>query len=187
MKTTREYSSEITKELSRTLAQISTGDAEKLVNLIMWSKKIFLAGAGRSGLMAKAFAMRLMHMGFVSFVVGETVTPNLEKDDMLLIGSGSGETGSLVSMANKAKQIGAKVALVSIFPRSTIGQMADVVVTISAPTPKVETTTDFKSIQPMGSLFEQSLLVFLDTIILCLMEKQGKDSNSMFTKHANLE
>jgi 6-phospho-3-hexuloisomerase len=90
-------------------------------------------------------------------------------------------------MANKAKKIGSDLALVTIFPNSTIGQIADVAVKIPAPTPKVEVDSGFKSIQPMGSLFEQSLLLFLDTIILRLMEKQGNDSNTMFTRHANLE
>lgn len=184
---TVEYSKEIIKELERTLVQMSDEQAENLTDVILKSKKIFVAGAGRSGFMGRAFAMRLMHMGFDAYVVGETVTPNIEKDDLLLIGSGSGETGSLVSMANKAKKIGASLALVTIFPQSSIGKIADIVIKVPAPTPKVESDSGFKSIQPMGSLFEQSLLLFLDTIILRLMEKQGNDSNTMFTRHANLE
>jgi 6-phospho-3-hexuloisomerase len=182
-----EYSREIIKELEHTLSQVSEEQAEKLVDIILKSKKIFVAGAGRSGFMGKAFTMRLMHMGFEAYVVGETVTPNIEKGDLLLIGSGSGETGSLVSITNKAQKIGAAIVLVTIFPQSSIGKIADVVIKIPAPTPKVETDSGFKSIQPMGSLFEQSLLLFLDTIILRLMEKQGNNSNTMFTRHANLE
>lgn len=182
-----EYAKEIVNELDYALSQISIELSDKLTDTILKSKKIFVAGAGRSGFMGRAFAMRLMHMGFESYVVGETVTPNIEKGDLLLICSGSGETGSLVSMANKAKKIGASLALVTIFPESSIGQIADVAVKVPAPTPKVEAGSGFKSIQPMGSLFEQSLLLFLDIIILRLMEKQGNDSNTMFTKHANLE
>jgi 6-phospho-3-hexuloisomerase len=184
---TTEYSKEIVKELDRTLSAISAQDAEKLADAILGAKKILVAGAGRSGFAAKAFAMRLMHMGFESYVVGETVTPNLEPADILIIGSGSGETGSLVSMANKAKKIGATIALVTIFPESSIGTLANVIIKIPAPTPKVATDTGFKSIQPMGSLFEQSLLLFLDAIILRLMEKRGNNSDTMFTRHANLE
>ena len=90
-------------------------------------------------------------------------------------------------IADKAKKIGAKVALVTIFPNSSIGNLADIAVRIPAPTPKVKTDTGFRSIQPMGSLFEQSLLLTFDAVMLRLMEKQGKDSNSMFSKHANLE
>lgn len=178
---------EIVKELEHTLSQVSVEQTEELVDVILKSKKIFAAGAGRSGFMVKAAAMRLMHMGFESYVVGETVTPNIEKGDLLLIGSGSGETGSLVSMANKAKKIGAAIALITIFPESSIGKIADTVVKVPAPTPKVKEDSGFKSIQPMGSLFEQSLLLTLDAVILRLMDKQRKDSDTMFTRHANLE
>jgi 6-phospho-3-hexuloisomerase len=184
---TGEYISEIIMELERTTSRIDLESSEKFCDAILASKKIFVAGAGRSGFMVKAFAMRLMHMGFESYVVGETITPNIESEDILIIGSGSGETGSLVSMAANAKKIGTAIALVSIFPESAIGKQADVVVVIPAPTPKVQSNTGFKSVQPMGSLFEQSLLLFLDAVILCLMKRQGKDSNTMFCKHANLE
>jgi 6-phospho-3-hexuloisomerase len=90
---TTQYLAEIIKELNRSVDLISNDEAEKLVNGILESKKIFVAGAGRSGFMAKSFAMRMMHMGIDAYVIGETVTPNFEKDDILIIGSGSGEKG----------------------------------------------------------------------------------------------
>ena len=184
---TVEYSKAIVAELDRTLSRISVPDAEKLSNALLSAKKVLVGGAGRSGLAVKAFAMRLMHMGFDVYVVGETITPSLEPADLLVIGSGSGETGSLVAMAHKAKKIGPKLAVVTIFPESSIGRLADIAITIAAPTPKVENDSGVESIQPMGSLFEQSLLLFLDSMILRLMEKRGNNSNLMFTRHANLE
>ena len=161
--------------------------AESLADHILQANSIFVAGAGRSGLGIKAFAMRLMHIGYQVHVVGEITTPNIKEGDLLLIGSGSGETQSLVSMAKKAKSLGAKVALVTIFPQSTIGSCADCIVKIDAPTPKSALANESKSIQPMGSLFEQCLLLLLDIIILKLMDRSGKDSDTMFTRHANLE
>lgn len=116
------YLSTIINELRHTVNQISDTEAESLVNAMTTSSKVFVAGAGRSGLMAKSFAMRMMHMGVNSYVVGETVTPNVEQNDLLIISSGSGETKSLVSMAEKAKSLGATVAIVTIFPESTIGR-----------------------------------------------------------------
>jgi 6-phospho-3-hexuloisomerase len=187
MMNTTEYSIEIIKELEQILSRLEPQNSEKLCNLILSAKRIFVAGAGRSGFMIRAFAMRLMHMGFTAYVVGETVTPNIEADDLLIIGSGSGETASLVSMAVKAKSIGFTLALVSIFPESTIGDQAEAIIKIPAPTPKVKIDTGVKSIQPMGSLFEQSLLLVFDSIILRLMEKQGNCSDVMFNRHANLE
>ncbi|MEE8886087.1 MAG: 6-phospho-3-hexuloisomerase [Eubacteriales bacterium] len=182
-----EYAGVVTKELTDTLAKVSPEEGEKLTDMILGAKKILLAGAGRSGFMAKAFTMRLMHMGFDAYVCGETVTPNLEKDDLFIVASGSGATGSLISMTEKAKAIGAPIATVTINPDSKIGQMADLAVKIPAPTPKAKVDKSFTSIQPMGSLFEQSTLLFFDSVILRLMEKKGMDSDHMFTRHANLE
>ena len=128
-----------------------------------------------------------MHLGFTAFVVGETTTPSITINDLLFIGSGSGETGSLISMARKANEIGARVALVTIFSDSTIGRMANPVIELLAPTPKSSKQMDTKSIQPMGSLFEQSLLLLLDSLILLLMENCQINSDMMFTNRATLE
>jgi 6-phospho-3-hexuloisomerase len=184
--TTVKYAAEIVKELNRTIDQLSEAEAEKLVDRILESKKVFVAGAGRSGFMAKSFVMRLMHMGLDAFVVGETVTPSLEEDDILIIASGSGETKSLVSMAEKAKAIKASVAVVTISPESTIGKLSDVAVKIPAK-PKAGADSDYKTIQPMGSLFEQTLLLFFDSVILRIMDKKGLESGVMYGRHANLE
>ncbi|MBO0997273.1 6-phospho-3-hexuloisomerase [Bacillus sp. SD075] len=183
---TTQYLAEILKELNHSADLISDEEAEKLVNGILESKKVFVAGAGRSGFMAKSFAMRMMHMGIDSYVIGETVTPNFEKEDILIIGSGSGETKSLVSMAEKAKSIGGKIATVTIFPDSTIGQLADLTIKLPG-SPKDQSEGDYKTIQPMGSLFEQTLLLFYDAVILRFMEKKGLDTNKMYGRHANLE
>lgn len=184
---TTEHAREVLKELDRALTAIAPQDAERLADLILGAERIFLAGAGRSGLAVKAFAMRLMHMGLAAHVVGETVTPGMGAADLLVIGSGSGATGSLVAMAEKARKLKGRLALVTIFPESPIGRLADVVVRIPAPTPKAGGEGEPTSIQPMGSLFEQSLLIFLDIIVLRLMARQEIVSATMFERHANLE
>jgi 6-phospho-3-hexuloisomerase len=183
---TTQYLTEIIKELNRSVDLIADEEAEKLVNGILEAKKVIVAGAGRSGLMGKSFAMRMMHMGIDAYVIGETVTPNFEKDDILIIGSGSGETKSLVSMAEKAKSIGGTIATATIFPESTIGKIADITIKLPG-SPKDQSESDYKTIQPMGSLFEQTLLLFYDAIILRFMEKKGLDTDTMYGKHANLE
>lgn len=185
MKTTQ-YLAEVVQELSWTVDLISDEEAEMLVNKILESKKIFVAGAGRSGFMGKSFVMRMMHMGIDAYVVGETVTANLEKDDLLIIGSGSGETTTLVSIAEKAKSLGGTVAAVTISPNSTIGKLADIIIKLPG-SPKDQSESEYKTIQPMGSLFEQTMLLFYDALILRFMEKKGLDSNKMYGKHATLE
>ena len=181
------YISQILEELGETVGHVPNDSAEKLVDAILAAETIFVAGAGRSGLAMKSFAMRLMHMGFDTYVVGETVTSSITDKDVLLIGSGSGSTGSLVVNANKAETIGATICLITIDENSPIAQVAEVVFTIPAPSPKVNRDFGFRSVQPMGSLFEQSLLLTLDAMVLLLMEKTGKTPESMFTRHANLE
>ncbi|MDD7281256.1 6-phospho-3-hexuloisomerase [Floccifex sp.] len=183
----RDYASVVLNELQHTLSRIDIDKANQFVELVDQADEVFCAGAGRSGFQIKGFAMRLMHMGVHSYVVGETCTPNIRENGLLVICSGSGETKSLVNHATKAKEVGAKVALITINPESTIAKMADVVVEISAPSPKSAKQGDIKSIQPMGSLFEQSEGIFMDIAIMMLMEKNNMDSDTMFGRHANME
>lgn len=184
---TIEYAKTVLNELQHTLLNIDTKKAEQFVELVDQADEIFCAGAGRSGFQVKGFAMRLMHMGKKSYVVGEACTPNIKEDGILVICSGSGETKSLVNHAQKALEVGAKLALITINPESTIGKMADVVIEISAPSPKSAKEGQIKSIQPMGSLFEQSEGLFMDIAIMMLMEKNHMDSDTMFGRHANME
>jgi 6-phospho-3-hexuloisomerase len=181
------YYEQILLELKETVSKFDDEAIDQMADAIIGSNRIFLAGTGRSGLMVKAFAMRLMHLGLNAFVVGETITPGISDTDLLLIGSGSGETGSVSNYAREAKKHHARVGLITIFPDSTIGKLADFKVLIDAPTSKKIVERGVTSIQPMGSLFEQSLMLLLDGMILKLMEKLGVNPDTMWGKHANLE
>ncbi|BBH23478.1 hypothetical protein Back11_48230 [Paenibacillus baekrokdamisoli] len=125
-------------------------------------------------------------MGIDAHVVGETVTPSLGKEDILLIGSGSGETKSLIPIAEKAKHLGGTVAVLTIAQESTMGRLANLVVELPG-SPKDQAGSEYPTIQPMGALFEQLLLLFCDAVILKLMEKRELDSTTMYGRHANLE
>lgn len=177
----------ILDELGKTLSHVSDDRAESLIRAVLDARTVFVAGAGRSGLAVKSFAMRLMHLGFHACVVGETVTPAITNRDLLLIGSGSGSTASLVSHAGRARAIGAPVVLITIQDDSPIARVADPVLTLPAPTPKMEGNPGFRSAQPLGSLFEQSLQLTLDALILLIMHQTGKGQDEMFGRHANLE
>lgn len=174
------------KELQWVPQLISDEESEQLIQSIAAANKVFVAGAGRSGFMIRSLAMRLMHMGVRAYVVGETVTPGLGEGDLLIIGSGSGETKSLISMAEKAKKLGASLALLTTSPGSTIGKLADMIVKLPG-APKDPTNKDYQTIQPMGSLFEQTLLLYGDALVLRTMELRKLTSKSMFGQHANLE
>jgi 6-phospho-3-hexuloisomerase len=182
-----DYTDIILTELRSVLSKVEPAEADAFADAVLGARRIFVAGAGRSGFAARAFAMRLMHFGLDAHVVGETTAPNYEAGDLLVVCSGSGETGSLVAIADKARRIGGRIALLTIVPDSTIGRLADVTVRLQAPSPKARAGEAVPSRQPMGSLFEQSLLLLLDATILALMERRAGDSDSMFKRHATLE
>ncbi|ACS34393.1 bifunctional 3-hexulose-6-phosphate synthase/6-phospho-3-hexuloisomerase [Thermococcus gammatolerans] len=165
------------------------------VDAMIGANKIFIYGAGRSGLVGKAFAMRLMHLDFNVYVVGETITPAFEPGDLLIAISGSGETQSIVDAARIAKEQGGKIAAITSYANSTLGKLADVVVEIpgraktDVPTDYIarQMLTQYKWIAPMGTLFEDSTMIFLDGIIALLMATFQKTEKDMKRKHATLE
>lgn len=154
----------------------------KLTRLLDSSKRIFVAGAGRSGLVTKFFAMRLMHGGYEAYVVGEIVTPSIQPGDLLIIISGSGETETMISFVKKAKEQGAKIALISTKSNSTIGDMSDIVFQIG-------TQEQYKKIvgMPMGTTFELSTLLFLESTVAHIIKTKKIPEEQMRTRHANLE
>ncbi|NLC96693.1 MAG: SIS domain-containing protein [Erysipelotrichaceae bacterium] len=161
---------------------------EELLTEIINAKHIYISGAGRSGLMIKAFANRLMHLGKSVSIIGDVSNPATSDNNLLIIGSGSGETDSLVILAKKAKKLNLKIALITMDKDSSIAKLSDVVIVLPGVSPKLNTETfEITSIQPMGSAFEQMCLIAYDSIIIELMKKMNQTSDEMFKRHANLE
>ena len=177
----------IINELAENAGFVEEEKLQEFSDLIIKAKRIFVCGAGRSGFIARGFANRLMQIGFPVCFVGEPTTPAIRGEDLLIVSSGSGGSASLVTMARKAKEIGAKVALVTIFPDSPIGKMADQVVPLPGETPKSDLACRYHSFQPMGNLFEQMSWLTYDSVVMILMEKLGITGEEMFARHANLE
>ena len=182
-----DYYPAVLKEIEETLGEIDETIISNFALQILDAPRIFIAGVGRTGLVMRCFAMRLMHLGIEVQILRDITTTAVSKNDLLLIGSGSGETDSLLSLAKKANNIGVHILLVSIDPDSSIGNLAQECLKIPAPSPKLTHKQEMTSIQPMGSLFEQSLLLTLDCLAVLLMHKKGMDSESLFMYHANLE
>jgi len=164
------------------LANTEDGYNEQLTQLLDGASRVFVAGAGRSGLITKFFAMRLVHSGYDVSVVGEIVTPSIKSGDLLIVISGSGETQQLAAFAGKAQQIGAKIVLISAKSGSTIGEMADAVMNIGQPA----MYTGVKGM-PMGTVFELSTLIFLEALVSHLIHEKGIPEEEMRARHANLE
>ena len=176
---------EVENELVELMDKVSDEQIEKFEEVLEGANRIFTSGMGRSGFMMRGFAMRLMHMGYKTYVVGETTTPAILEGDLLVLGSGSGKTSGLVAMAKKAKEMGAKIALISSNDKDGIAELADVVITVGAQTK--DKSDSGSSIQPMGTLFEQGLLLVCDSVILDITEDLDTDGAEMYKNHANLE
>ncbi|MDD9148892.1 6-phospho-3-hexuloisomerase [Sporolactobacillus sp. CQH2019] len=179
----------IINELHRNAALVDNDSLSAVERLITRANRVYLAGAGRSGFAARGFANRLMHLGYRSYFVGETITPAISDKDLLIIGSGSGETASLVADAKKAKEIGAWLATLTIYPDRTIGALADAIIEIPGVTSKVNAagTDAGSSIQPHGSSFEQMSWLVYDAMVVDLMLMTHQTDKEMFARHANLE
>lgn len=174
-------------QLSHCLSLISESNVEALEDAIMSANNIFVMGAGRSMLALRCFAMRLMHLGFKSYVVGDTTTPAFSAGDLLIAGSGSGTTSSVLHIAEKAKNLGGVVAVITINSESPIGELADIVVSIPAYTDKEQYEGMDKPILPGGSEFESAILLLGDAMVEPLGEKRGISTDKPFSLHANLE
>ena len=171
-------------------------DISNFLDVLRDSKNIFVTGAGRSGLVGKAFAMRLMHLGFVVYVVGETTTPAIGANDCILAISGSGETSNIISAAKNAKKLGANVLAVTSYPESTLGNLADGKVVVKGRTKlevedkdylKRQIHGNYTMLTPLGTAFELTSLVFLDALVPELMEAMGVTEEDLKSRHTNLE
>lgn len=165
-------------------------------NLIASLPRVYLIGAGRSGLVAKAFAMRLVHLGVKTFVVGETVTPAIREGDGFIAVSGSGKTTTVVDVTRLAKSRGARVLGVTADRESPLASLADFVLWVPSSLPQIPGGLEAFECRevagtpmrfPLGSLFEVATLVVFETCVALLMEKLGVSEAQMKAAHSNLE
>lgn len=173
-------------EMETVLSSVKEKELNNLIDEILTAKKIVLIGAGRVGLAVRGFAMRLGHLGLNSHMLGDATVPSIGKGDLLCVASGSGETETIFQLVKIAKKNKAKVALVTGNRESRMGKLADIIVEIKAPS-KTKEVKGLKSIQPMTTLNEQSLIVLFDSLVLGLMEKMGETHDTMWDRHSNLE
>jgi 6-phospho-3-hexuloisomerase len=176
----------ILREIQVVLQQVNQTNIEHAVAVLKSGKRIFVVGEGRSGLMGKSFAMRLMHLGATVYVVGETITPALEKGDVLVSVSGSGTTKSVLMIAQKARELGCPVLAVTTNPESELAKTATHILHIPAAT-KYRREGELASVQPLGSLFDQCAHILFDAICLRYSTLHSVDHQEAFSRHTNLE
>jgi 6-phospho-3-hexuloisomerase len=192
----KEVSNWILAGIGGVIQSIDEAEIGRMIELIMavGEHKILLLGTGRSGFVGRAFALRLMHLGFNVYVSGETITPALTADDLVLVISGSGTTTTVVAQAEVAKSVGSRVVAVTSHLDSPLGRAADEVVLVKGRT-KIDQITDYEGRQisgvydnaPLGTMFELSVMVFLDSVIAALMQRLGIHEIDLRARHANAE
>ncbi len=177
----------VSEQIENLKKSLNMRQVEEFMNAIEQARKIFVMGAGRSGFVARAFAMRLMHLGYDVYVVGETVTPRIGEEDLLITISGSGETTSVVNISRKAKEeIGSMLAAITQNENSTLAKMSDVVVLLSGKN-KYQKDETLSSIAPLGTMFELTALIFLDGLVAELMNLKSLTEKDLEKRHAVLE
>ena len=198
MKYAKEALHEIIGHIKAAADEIDHKKAEGLLKMLVSSKRIFIYGMGRSGLVASAFAMRLAHIDLEVYVVGETTTPAIQKEDTLFLISGSGNTHSVVSAAEVAKDIGAKVCALTSNPVSDVARISDIFLIVKGRTKsdvehlkkdylKNQMRGSYVPLTPLGTLFEDACMIFLDAAVVEMMHFLGKTEKDLAKKHANIE
>jgi 6-phospho-3-hexuloisomerase len=178
----------IGRELDSVLEQLVRDDPTALAafaELIAEAPRIFVLGAGRSGLALRMTAMRLMHLGLDVHVVGEVTAPAIVAGDLLFTASGSGTTGGIVRAAQTSVSLGARVAAITVDPESPLAKLADV--TIVVPAAGKLDRSGSASAQYAGSLFEQSVVLIGDALFDTLWQRSGKSADELWPRHANIE
>lgn len=151
------------------------------------ARRLCLFGVGREGLMMKALAMRLYHLGLDAHVVGDMTTPALGKGDALLVSAGPGQFSTVAALVDVAQGAGADVICFTAEPAGPVPQAADHTITLPAQTMAADQGDRASSILPMGSLYEALMFLFFELLVLDLRGRLGVSPKAMRANHTNLE
>ena len=176
----------ILSELHGALSQVDPEQEDSFVAEILRAPDIVCAGAGRVGFAINGFAKRLRHLGKNAYSIGDVTLPHIPAGGLMVLGSGSGETETTVVLGKIAKREGLRIALVTASTESRLAEIADAVVVLNCPS-KNSQPDKAQSIQPMTTLFEQALHIYLDSIVLELMVQTGMSSGDMKRLHNAIE
>ncbi|MDV4150516.1 6-phospho-3-hexuloisomerase [Clostridium sp. AL.422] len=175
---------EILKEVNNVVLNVNEKEIGEIVETLNKNNSIFVDGEGRSGFQAKGFAMRLMHIGYKSYVMGETITPALKKDDIFIAISGSGTTKNTLSNASSAKNLGLKIIAVTNKRNSPLGEIADIILEVPG---KIKSDGEGGSIQLLSSLFDQAVHIVLDCVCLLISKRENLSNSEALNNHVNIE
>lgn len=175
------------------LSRVRPEDVDSFERVILGARRVFVTGMGRTGLMARGFAMRLMHLGRRVYHVGDVVTPAIRRGDVLVICSRTGRSPVLLYYVGIAHRAGARVAVVTAIENSPVARKADVVLWLPSetrtkkPAPRRRRKPNGPMEPPLGSVFEQALLLVLDVVVVHLMRTLGLSPDDLRRIHTTFE
>lgn len=184
--TYQQISELVVSELRTSLGSVEMESVERLIDIVLSSRKVFFVGVGRVMLSLQAIAKRWAHLGIDTHLVGEITEPAITPEDVLIVGSGSGTTLFPAGIAQKAHKIGAKVVHIGSNPNSPLKEIVCLMVRIPVRT-KYYLEDEIDSEQPMTSLFEQTLLLLGDVVAKMIIDRKELDMKGLWQYHANLE
>lgn len=167
------------ERVTESLARLEPARVGRAVRMILAAPATFVYGAGRSGIIVRAFAMRLVQAGLSAFVIGESVTPIVKRGDVVVIFSNRGESYSSMQTANIVRREGAELIVVTSRPSSKLAHAASLLLTL-----EFEDDADRPRLAPLGTLFESAALRLSDAIVAELMHARRETEESMRRRHA---
>lgn len=177
----------VLQELQTVFANVKEEEVLALTAAICEAESVFVVGVGRVLLMLQAFVKRLHHLGIEATYVGAVDEPAITENDLLIVGSGSGESAVPLTIVKIARTHHARIAHIGSNASSSMTPYEDLFIRIPCST-KLNLQDEIKSQQVMSSLFEQSLLLLADMVALLIVDKkQITDLYALWKKHANLE
>lgn len=162
-------------------------EIEAFMDAIVAADRVFVMGVGREGIAARAFAMRVMHLGKEVHWIWDDTTPGMAKGDLFIVVNGSGQIGHIHYVVEQAKKSGATIAVVTGSPLQKTPKLADLVLFVPSYVYKGTDERCVPSVQPMGALFEQHCFLLYDIIIIMLEERLQLSHAEMESRHRNIE
>ncbi len=163
----------------RAVSSVDPEAREALVKAILSRRKVFVYGSGRSGLVGQMFAVRLVQLGIDVHFVGEMTTPIIGRDDLTLLISYTGKTSSVVQTAQIARRIGSEVICVTGAWKCPLVNTSNTCIVLEVPE-----DAETRASAPLGTIFEDSVLLFFDGIVSDVMEREGVTESEMRERHA---
>jgi len=169
----------ILEKVRDAVSSIDPAVVSKFIDELIAAKKIFVYGSGRSGLAGQFFAVRLVQLGLDVHFVGDMTTPIIGKNDLTVVVSRTGETMSAVQTANIARRVGSNVICVTSHRSSKLAHASNSIIHIP-----FKDDPESAVHAPLGTLFEESVNIFFDSIIPDMMRRLEMDERAMKKRHA---